>query len=106
LTWKNDVNDSHLKLYIDGVLDTLRYDSGAIQGTTAGVQKLMLGCGTKGRYWNGLIDDVRIYNRSLSDSEINTVKAGGSVAGLIAHWKFDETYPDVAVTAEPPKQLL
>ena len=25
------------------------------------------------RYWNGAIDDVRIYNRALSQSEVNQV---------------------------------
>ena len=76
LTWKNDSNDSHLKLYINGVLNTLRYDSGPVYGTVTGIQKLMLGCGTKNTYWDGLIDDVRIYSYALSPEEVKMLYEG------------------------------
>ncbi len=106
LTWENDPNDSLLKLYINGTPDTLRYDMGPVYGTTAGVEKLMIGCGTKNCYWDGYIDDVRFYNRSLDAGEINVVRGGGAVAGLICHWRLDESGSHIAVTAAPAKAAV
>ncbi|MBN2312310.1 MAG: hypothetical protein JXM79_00180 [Sedimentisphaerales bacterium] len=107
LTWENDPNDSLLKLYIDGVQDTpLRYDMGPVFGTITGVQKLMVGCGTKNCYWDGYIDDVRLYNRSLDAGEINVIRAGGTVTGLICHWRLDESGSTVAITAAPAKAAV
>ena len=106
LTWKNDPNDSRLKLYINGTLNALRYDMGPVYGAISGVQKLMIGCGTKNRYWDGLIDDVRLYNRSLDGNEINVVRAGGAVSGLICHWKLDESGSSILVTAAPTKTAV
>jgi hypothetical protein len=45
------------------------------------------------QYFNGIIDDVRIYNRALSAEEIETVmhsKPASSEPNLIAYWDFDE----------------
>ena len=43
-----------------------------------------------GDYFYGLIDEVRIYNRALSESEIQTLYNGGTVTdGLVGEWKFD-----------------
>ncbi|MFC1633896.1 LamG-like jellyroll fold domain-containing protein [Planctomycetota bacterium] len=106
LTWDNDPNDSQLKLYINGTPNVPRFDMGPAYGTIAGVQKLMIGNGAKNIYWDGLIDDVRIYNRSLDADEINVVQAGGAVPGLICHWRFDESGSNIAVTAAPAKTAV
>jgi hypothetical protein len=42
---------------------------------------------TNSMYWNGLIDEVRIYNRALSPEEIRFHYSRG---GPVAYWKFDE----------------
>lgn len=109
LTWQddpNDLNNSNLKLYIDGTLDILRYDSGPVSGIITGVNKLMLGCGTKNEYWDGLIDDVRIYSRALNVTEINTVKNGGTVSDLLLYWNFDENGSNITITAAPSKTAV
>jgi hypothetical protein len=49
-------------------------------------------------FFDGIIDDVRIYNRALSADEIRklyksgqaTLKQGPTNGGLVGHWKFDE----------------
>ena len=38
-----------------------------------------------GTGWNGLIDDVQIYNHALSATEIATVKAGGTIPTRSIH---------------------
>lgn len=41
--------------------------------------------------WSGIIDDVRMYNRTLSDDEIKQLfdMSSNVSAGLIGYWKFD-----------------
>ncbi|MDX2023867.1 MAG: LamG-like jellyroll fold domain-containing protein [Deltaproteobacteria bacterium] len=54
--------------------------------------------GTDGtNHFQGLIDDVRIYNRVLTQSELEAVAAGNKAssasaggANLLGHWKWDE----------------
>ena len=98
---------SRLKLYINGSLNMPTYDLGPVYGTITGVQKFMLGVGTKSRYWKGLIDDVRIYNRALDPNDIYPPKDG--LAGLLAHWNLDETgipAVPVTITAAPSKTAV
>ena len=63
------------------------------------------------RYWNGAIDDVRIWKKALSPEEIqasmNTAPAAGD-PGLLAWWNFDEPIVgerDVPLFAEPVQSL-
>ncbi len=112
LTWQddpNDPNDSNLKLYIDGNLDSdLQYDSGPVSGVITGIQKLMLGCGTMNKYWDGLMDDVRIYSRALTAPEINDIYGGAAVSDtdLILYWNFDESGSSITITAAPSKTAI
>jgi hypothetical protein len=53
--------------------------------------------GAAARYFDGKIDDVRIYNRSLSPTEITTLYQSSSVThsppnnlGLVGYWPFNE----------------
>jgi cytoskeletal protein CcmA (bactofilin family) len=85
LVWQSGES---LKLYADGQLDSPLYDMGPVSGTVSGVQKLMLGQGSKGTYWDGLIDDLRIYDRALDPNDIYPPTDG--LSGLVLHWKLDE----------------
>ena len=42
------------------------------------------------RYFPGQIDDVRIYDKVLSASEVAELYAA-SLGGLVGHWRLDET---------------
>jgi hypothetical protein len=57
-----------------------------------------------GTFSNGIIDDVRIYNRVLDANDIYPPIDG--LAGLIGHWKLDETGSNVTVTAAPSKTAI
>jgi hypothetical protein len=87
LTWSTG---EQIKLYINGVLDTPTANRAGTYGVTTGATTLIVGKGGKdnavNRGWNGLIDDVRIYNFALTPAEIATVKAGGSVPSRPVHY--------------------
>jgi hypothetical protein len=59
---------SQIKLYIDGVLQATTDQTGAINTNTNNVQ---IGTRDGGQwFYNGVIDDVRLYSRALSETEI------------------------------------
>jgi len=95
---------SSLKLYINGALNIAAYDGGAVSGVTTGVNTLTLGAGSMRRFWDGLVDDFRIYNRALDPNEIYPPMDG--LGGLLTHWRLDEAGFDVDVTAAPCKTAL
>jgi len=73
--WHNIVgvyDGSKMYLYVDGTVDTSQPASGRINTND---EPVYIGENSEntGRYWNGLIDDVRIYNYALSKDEIKTI---------------------------------
>jgi hypothetical protein len=62
-------------LYVDGELDNSAEATGRINTNS---WKVLIGenAERKGRFWNGLIDDVRIYSYALSEAEIKALYAG------------------------------
>src|SRR5262249_19415969 len=61
---------STLTFYRDGVAVATSTVSGTLSPTTGTLQ---IGGSQFGEYFNGLIDEVRIYNRALNDTEIQTL---------------------------------
>ncbi len=48
---------------------------------------------TPAGYFGGLIDDVRLYNQALSQTQVDELYGAGVVVepvGLVSHWKLDE----------------
>lgn len=83
-----------VKLYVDGS----EVNGSYIVGTGAGAPNtsdanLYIGSEGGTHFWDGMIDDVRIYQRELSASDISDLYSSGSPinAGLIALWALDET---------------
>lgn len=83
-------NNNVFSLYIDGVF--VRSVSGSIGDTTDMNNPWYLATSDTSAYFRGQIDDVRLYNRALSISEIRTL-AGlpPPPPNLVGHWKLDET---------------
>ena len=92
-----------MKLYVNGsVEDTDSYTGGL--GTTSGgvgnYEPLAIGASTWGSgnevisplsyYFDGVIDDVRIYNRALSSSEISDMANWGAITGE-TKFEFDNS---------------
>jgi len=72
---------AHAMIYVDGVLDTTISATGQINDSD---YNLYIGenAQASGRNLNGLVDDVRIYSRALSQEEIQIVMEGGEKPGL------------------------
>jgi hypothetical protein len=61
-----------LRIYLDGVLDGSVATTLTI-GTAATNMLISENPEATNRYWNGLIDDVRVYNRALTQAEIQFI---------------------------------
>jgi hypothetical protein len=80
MTWESGVG---IYFFVNGDEDTPtgRNAANSEVGTTAGCTTLLIGRGGKdddaaGEGWDGLIDDVRIYKRVLTEEEIEDVRDG------------------------------
>lgn len=92
-------DDTNFNIYVNGRLATTTPSSGNGIDTPAN-RDLVIGvlAWDKSSYnFNGSIDDLRVYNRALSDGEVESLYSSGatkhsqlSEANLIAHWKFDD----------------
>jgi prepilin-type N-terminal cleavage/methylation domain-containing protein len=67
---------SNIIFYINGAQSGITAKTGSI--SSSGYDLIIGGdSSVNTRYWNGLIDDVRIYNRALSATEIQAIYNGG-----------------------------
>jgi hypothetical protein len=83
-TW----DGSQVKIYVNGALD----NSPVARTGTIGIdtRSLVLGGRSGANYFDGALDDVRIYNYALDEGDIKRLY------GLMVRWKFDETSGTVA----------
>ncbi len=109
-TWYHVVgvrSGTTVSLYINGTLD----GTASISGTTqTNSQNLAIGGGvnstTNPRY-NGVVDDVRVYNRALSTAEITAlygqydsgINAASGESGLLGWWKLNGNAKDATPRA-------
>ena len=105
----------HVAVVFDEATNTVYfYANGALNSSpaqtndmpNADASDLMIGTNSSNEYFNGIIDDVRIYNRALSADEVKrlyNIGKGVSTAasqqnkqtsGLVGYWTFDG--PDIS----------
>ena len=91
----HDGDKKEFKIYLDGKLQKTFRAKGDIRGTDR--SKTFLGKGSKnGYYLDGLIDDVTIYNKTISQKEVNKLWMQVPVEkGLMAHFTWERTLKDV-----------
>ena len=94
-------NGSAYKLYLDGQSKTVTIGQGSDNGSPSitGFNSANIGArntGSLNSFWNGKLDDVKIYNYARNSKQIVEDMnaghpAGGSPVGsAIGYWKFDE----------------
>ena len=91
-----------VRLYVDGVLKSSSSFTAGTAARNYGSTAWRIGVGEPGGAdWgypcDGVIDDVRIYNRAVTAEEI----AVYVVPGLVGHWKLNETAGTTAVDSSP-----
>jgi hypothetical protein len=96
----SDASGASLTIYVDGVSVALTNDhSGGSWPNTNNSQPLTIGFNNGSGYFNGPIDEVRIYNRALTASEVRLLYGAGSRiinrkiatnSGLLAYWPLDD----------------
>ena len=87
LTWSSG---NQLALYIDGALDEATNNKDAVEGEITNATKFLIGKGGKdaNASWNGLIDEVHLYNRVLDDGEIASLASGVNATPVEARGKL------------------
>lgn len=90
-------NANIASLYVNGIKQSLTFGgaAGAFPATThSGSSSMVMGIFNSGNPFEGLIDDVRVYNYARTPSQIiKDMNAGnpiGDVNSLVGYWKFDE----------------
>lgn len=107
--WHNIVgvyDGSTIRLFVDG---TLAKSTTAALGTmTTPTESLRIGARANNvNYWNGSVDDTRVYNRALNTSEITALstqynsnfQATSGENGLAAWWRMDGNAKDSSPNA-------
>ena len=81
------------KMYVNGVLEgTTAYTASIVNSTN--ILEIANDPSTTARFFQGSIDEVRLWNVARSDADIKTnmtKKLVGNEAGLVGYWRFDET---------------
>jgi hypothetical protein len=81
--------------YVDGIITGKGADVVFTKTPTGNTNPVLIGRRDDGLYFDGSIDDVRIYDRALSALEIMELYVPAE-SGPIAHWKLDEGTGSVA----------
>jgi hypothetical protein len=100
-----DKSNDTIKIYVDGVGEvvTIDYNLGSWPNID-NIDDLKIGCKGGSSYFNGFIDDVRIYNRVLDANDVYPPSDG--LPGLVGHWKLDESGSSVNIKAAPSKTAI
>ncbi|MCX5632205.1 MAG: LamG domain-containing protein [Phycisphaerae bacterium] len=96
-------NGSTLSLYFDGVLDTSNSVTGNMSADTSPVY-IGANSAQANRYFNGLIDEVRVYNRALTLAQVKTI--GTYATNLVGYWSMDWGNSTTMITAAPTKAAI
>jgi hypothetical protein len=94
-------NGTQKRLYVDGNLDVWADSTGTISSNTFNVN-IGENAEATGRFWTGLIDDLRIYSRALSQAEIASLAGRTSTFSIPADLHQDNVinFKDFAVLAD------
>ncbi len=98
---------NEITLYIDGTWKATTSYVGAIAVRPQAPLCIGANSDWPDRAYHGAIDDVRLYNRSLSGTEISDVVAGAPVIpGLVARWTLDEPGSGLTIIVDPMRAAI
>ncbi|HCC49659.1 MAG TPA: hypothetical protein DEP98_01495 [Candidatus Jacksonbacteria bacterium] len=94
---KSGTTTTGIKIYVDGVDQGTLTQSGTWNGWTTSANPFRIGARNTilaSTYWQGIIDDVKIYNTARDANQIRRDYESGPPP--VAHWKMDEKTGDTA----------
>ncbi len=90
-------DNADVRHYVDGVLDTPTGTTDEPINTGIGGDFPRVSIGARRQsppavenFMDGWIDDVRMYDRELSEAEIQGLVTEPTIQGMVAHWSFDD----------------
>ena len=84
LTYDGSSKSSGAKIYFDGVLQENTIEQDGLKSTTKNDVPFLVGQRNNGAPLKGLIDDVRVYSRSLSEAEVKTLQGENGLRELLS----------------------
>ncbi len=86
-----------VSLYLDGVSQAT-----SVYNPTIALSDPNVYLGSDGaNCYQGALDDVRIYDRALSETEIGQIAAGETVSDLVVRWPLNGPGSNVTIVADP-----
>lgn len=93
VTYDGSSKATGVKVYFDGEPQEWTIEQDRLSATIRTVSPLHLGRRNPGAPFNGLIDEVRLYDRALAESEVKALAGADPIAPLLA-MKPEERTPD------------
>lgn len=94
LIYKGVPNAANVDIYVDGTLQTKSVTYNSLSGPTNTTNKAGIGARDgNGYFFNGTIDEVRVWNKALCVTEISGHKNCnliGNESGLVAYYNFNQ----------------
>jgi len=94
VTWDGSANASGAHIYVNGLETPYKTSDSCVGGfhDDDGVDLLIGNVTAQNRTFDGLLDDVRVYNRVLTEGEIKKLSQPPPDLenGLVGHWKMDD----------------
>lgn len=94
-----DADEGIIKLYVNGVRMALNGDGsgtcspGVALTNSTGALNIGRESASSGRYWNGILDEVRVWNYARPAAQLAQgvkTRLAGTESGLAGYWRFDE----------------
>lgn len=109
VVYEGSFSASRMKLYVDGVAVSVQVESDSLSHTIRNSGALYIGLRNFGYFpFQGTIDDVRIYNRCLSDKDVQELYASGvrALAGVPSENRTPEQQVLLTAAYSPQDELL
>jgi uncharacterized protein YodC (DUF2158 family) len=84
-----------VKIYVNGTLEKTA-PANVSPGISRSALRIGMGGGEGGHYFQGALDEVRLYKRALAAEEIARMAGDSTIPGLVGYWKLDEAGGAVA----------
>jgi cytoskeletal protein CcmA (bactofilin family) len=98
---------ANVRLYVDGTLAATTPHAGGIALRPELPVYIGANCEWPDRFYQGGIDDVRLYNCALDETAINKIKTAAPLAiGPVARWTLDGPGSGLTITVDPMRAAI